>query len=86
MRPYYREPLVFLLTIGVAFSASAQGRPPHATTPHAQSAEMPDTLTGKERLGKKWTDEQRVDNCKVPADRRGTKPRPSSCASSSQRP
>ena len=37
------------------------------------------TMTGKERLGGKWTDEQRVDNCKVPIDKRGTKPRPDVC-------
>jgi len=37
------------------------------------------TMTGKERLGGKWTDEQRVDNCKVPIDKRGTKPRPDAC-------
>jgi len=37
-------------------------------------------LTGKERLGEKWKDEQRVDNCKVPLDKRGSKPRPDSCA------
>jgi hypothetical protein len=36
-------------------------------------------LTGKERLGRKWTDEQRIDNCKVPTDKHGTKPRPSVC-------
>jgi hypothetical protein len=24
-------------------------------------------------------DEQRIDNCKVPIDKRGTKPRPSTC-------
>jgi len=36
-------------------------------------------LTGKERLGEKWKDEQRVDNCKVPLDKRGPKPRPNSC-------
>ena len=36
-------------------------------------------LTGKERLGEKWEDEQRVDNCKVPFDKRGTKLRPDSC-------
>jgi hypothetical protein len=24
-------------------------------------------------------DEQRIDNCKVPFDKRGTKPRPSAC-------
>jgi ribosomal protein L27 len=39
----------------------------------------PPSLTGKERLGKKWMDEQRIDNCKVPIDKRGTKPRPSTC-------
>ena len=33
-------------------------------------------LTGKERLSDKASDEQRVDNCSVPADRRGSKPRP----------
>jgi hypothetical protein len=37
-------------------------------------------LTGKERLGEKWKDEQRIDNCKVPLDKRGTKPRTDSCA------
>ncbi len=37
-------------------------------------------LTGKERLGEKWKDEQRIDNCKVPLDKRGTKPRSDSCA------
>jgi hypothetical protein len=36
--------------------------------------------TGKERLGEKWKDEQRIDNCKVPLDRRGPKQRPDSCA------
>ena len=35
--------------------------------------------TAKERLGVKASDEQRVDNCKVPLDRRGPKPRPDEC-------
>lgn len=35
--------------------------------------------TGKERLGDKASDEQRVDNCKVPVERRGQKPRPHEC-------
>ncbi len=86
MRPCYREPLVVLLAIGAAFSASARDKPPNAITSQAQAAEVPDTLTGKERLGKKWTDEQRVDNCKVPVDKRGTKPRPTGCVSPAQRP
>ena len=37
------------------------------------------TRTGKERLGGKANDEQRVDNCKVPLDLRGSKPRPDEC-------
>jgi hypothetical protein len=36
-------------------------------------------LTGKERLGEKWKDEQRTDNCKVPVDKQGPKPRPNGC-------
>ena len=36
-------------------------------------------LTGKERLGRKWMDEQRMDNCKVPIDKRGTKPPLDTC-------
>jgi hypothetical protein len=39
-------------------------------------------LTGKERLGPKWTDEQRIDNCHVPIDKRGSKPRPDACPNS----
>jgi ribosomal protein L27 len=37
------------------------------------------TQTLKERLGDKASDEQRVDNCKVPVERRGTKVRPDGC-------
>ena len=33
-------------------------------------------LTLKERLSDKASDAQRVDNCRVPPDRRGTVPRP----------
>lgn len=36
--------------------------------------------TGKERLGEKWKDEQRTDNCKVPLDKQGPKPRPDGCS------
>jgi hypothetical protein len=49
---------------------------PNATT---QPLHGPAVLTGKERLGKKWMDEQRIDNCKVPIDKLGAKPRPSTC-------
>ncbi len=37
------------------------------------------SLTGKERMGRKWMDEQRIDNCNVPIDKRGNKPRPANC-------
>ncbi|WP_244849667.1 hypothetical protein [Caballeronia sp. SL2Y3] len=44
----------------------------------ASAASEPKTL--KERLGDKASDEQRVDNCKVPPERRGAKARPDACA------
>jgi len=40
--------------------------------------------TGKERLSDKASDDQRVDNCKVPLDRRGPKIRPEGCESAFQ--
>ena len=78
---------VFLL--GALTPVLAQERPlgirDEATTFQGSQASppAPDSdrlLTGKERLGEKWTDEQRVNNCKVPANRRGKKPRPDTCA------
>ena len=66
-----------LLTIGLTVSASAQDRQPDQVAP-ATAIHTP-SLTGKERLGRKWMDEQRIDNCKVPIDKRGTKPRSSTC-------
>jgi hypothetical protein len=42
--------------------------------------EVAPTRTGKERLRGKASDEQRVDNCKVPPVLRGSKPRPDQCA------
>jgi hypothetical protein len=81
----YRELFASLLLIGVMSSASAQNRPPDAMTPHTESSQQPAARTGKERLGKKWTDEQRIDNCNVPVDKRGTKPRPGACAASAPR-
>jgi hypothetical protein len=45
----------------------------------ARQLQAGSTRTGKERLGGKASDEQRVDNCKVPPDRRGVIPRPDTC-------
>jgi hypothetical protein len=80
MRSLFGPSLVTLLAIGLAEPASAQDRPadqPIADGPAARwNAPV---LTGKERLGRKWMDEQRIDNCKVPIDKRGKTPRPSTC-------
>jgi hypothetical protein len=72
MSNIFRNALRCLAALAVTVLASAQ---------NASSAEAVQqrTLTGKERLGRKWTDEQRIDNCNVPPDKRGAKPRPSDC-------
>jgi hypothetical protein len=68
--------LISLLFIGFASSARAEDAKTARST--AASALRP-VLTGKEKLGPKWSDEQRIDNCHVPIDKRGTKARPSAC-------
>jgi hypothetical protein len=72
-----------LFALFLTLPASAQDRTPAGDprTPNAaiEPSSLPEVLTGKERLGKKWMDEQRIDNCKVPIDKRGTKPRRSTC-------
>jgi len=82
MRPSRTQSLVTLLAICLASPASAQDRRLDPLTPNAatpQPSTVPGALTGKERLGKKWMDEQRIDNCNVPIDKRGIKPRSSAC-------
>jgi hypothetical protein len=51
---------------------------PGAVTPLAagQPGESEEPKTLKERLSDKASDEQRVDNCTVPLERRGATPRP----------
>lgn len=65
---------ISLMLLGFASCAFAEGRKSDRST---APASPPAILTGKERLGPKWSDEQRIDNCKIPLDKRGTKPRPS---------
>lgn len=72
-----------LMAVATTVPVHAQPRQP-AALPQADRPPSPapsPSRTGKERLGGKWTDEQRLDNCKVPLDKRGTKPRPASCPS-----
>jgi hypothetical protein len=76
--------LTALLSIGFAIPASGQEAKqdplPALLSQHAvPSADAPKVLTGKERLGPKWTDEQRIDNCNVPVEKRGPRLRPSAC-------
>ncbi|TXL82430.1 hypothetical protein FHP25_01670 [Vineibacter terrae] len=73
------------LAVSAALSAPAAAQAPTpppgrqaATSAPAAAAQPP--LTGKERLSAKWMDEQRVDNCNVPPDKRGNRPRPDACA------
>lgn len=66
--------LVTSILVHLAAAAPAQEVSPPPSAPAANPAK-----TGKERLTDKASDEQRVDNCGVPPEKRGTKPRPDSC-------
>jgi hypothetical protein len=86
--------IVVVVVVGALRSAPAQDAAQNAATAAAPKPAVPNTatssslppkvLTGKERLGRKWMDEQRVDNCRVPIDKRGAKPRPDTCADGSE--
>jgi hypothetical protein len=71
-----RRLIVFSLLVGLACPAQAEEKKPGQINSKDTARKV---LTGKERLGPKWTDEQRIDNCNVPVDKRGTRPRPSAC-------
>jgi hypothetical protein len=75
---WYVRPLAVFFALCLTVPAGAQNRPPVASPGSAEDS--PATLTGKERLGRKWMDEQRIDNCNVPIDKRGNKPRSAACA------
>jgi hypothetical protein len=68
--------LVLTFAILGAVHGFAQDRAP--ADPKA-APDTIDSLTGKERLGRKWMDEQRIDNCKVPTDKQGAKLRSGAC-------
>lgn len=79
MRILCMRSFVSIFAVCFALPAVAQNPSP-IDAPASNPAAQQGTLTGKERLGPKWMDEQRIDNCKVPINKRGTKPRSSSCA------
>jgi hypothetical protein len=66
------------LTLALQAGVAAAGEGPREGG-DAKQVQAGPTRTGKERLGGKASDEQRVDNCKVPLDRRGATPRPDTC-------
>jgi hypothetical protein len=77
MPDWFARLLAAIVVLCLAEPAGAQDRSPVAAPINTQSA--PATLTAKERLGRKWMDEQRIDNCNVPVDKRGSRPRASGC-------
>ena len=81
MEPIYRGLIIFVVAVCFASESFAQDRQPDQTAPKANTAVPADgrSLTGKERMGRKWMDEQRIDNCNVPIDKRGSRPRSSTC-------
>ena len=68
--------LMLALTLQVGLAPAGEG--PREDN-DAKALQAGPTRTGKERLGGKASDEQRVDNCKVPPAVRGPKPRPDEC-------
>ena len=81
MEPIYRGLIIFVVAVCFASESFAQDRQPDQTAPGAAAAAPANgpTRTGKERMGRKWMDEQRIDNCNVPIDKRGSRPRSSTC-------
>jgi hypothetical protein len=69
-----------VLAIAVLVQAALSAAAPALAGEAEDQVEVAPTRTGKERLGGKASDEQRVDNCKVPPVLRGSKPRPDQCA------
>jgi hypothetical protein len=72
--------IIFLVAMGYASATFSQDRQSDQTAPGTEAgmANGP-SRTGKERMGRKWMDEQRIDNCNVPIDKRGSRPRSSTC-------
>ena len=70
MRSTYSGTLGAFLAVCLVLPADAQDSL-RLDQPAPNSANPAATMTGKERLSTKWMDEQRVDNCNVPIDKRG---------------
>jgi hypothetical protein len=82
------SPPTLLLSLGSATAmiliallglAAAEGPSRKEGGGEAMQVQAEPARTGKERLGGKASDEQRLDNCKVPPELRGPTPRPDNC-------
>jgi hypothetical protein len=69
---------VAAMTLVMQLGSAAVGGASRQEVEPRQSKTEP-SRTGKERLGGKSSDEQRIDNCNVPFALRGPKPRPDRC-------
>jgi hypothetical protein len=81
-RPTVKLLLSPALALAFAILGASYGSAQDGTSAGGDPTAAPttiDSLTGKERLGRKWMDKQRIDNCKVPADKQGARPRSSAC-------
>lgn len=70
---------VWILAGVIAIACGSVALAADAPPPQSKPAEAT-VKTGKERLGDKASDEQRVDDCKVPPERR-SRTRPANCQS-----
>ena len=75
----YAVTTILVVQAGFASTHPAAGEQADTNRAHANQGPAGPTRTGKERLDGKGSDEQRLDNCRVPLDRRGEKPRPDIC-------
>jgi hypothetical protein len=67
---------------GGVLAVASQAAPPEKRPPQSSAVEEgKEVETLKERLSDKASDEQRVDNCNVPVEKRGTKQRSADCRS-----
>ena len=76
MKLIFRRLISVIAATCFASVAVAQDKQPDQTAPRPETAANGQPLTGKERSSRKWMDEQRIDNCNVPVDKRGSRPRP----------
>jgi hypothetical protein len=72
MRPSSRgHVLGITASLGIAALSPAIAQEQSHAAKGRETSLISTVRTGKERLGRKWMDEQRIDNCKVPMDKRG---------------